>query len=646
MDKIFYTLLVYFTKPLNLIRMKNFYQINTFLFVFLMSFLNFNAKAQIENGAFENWNSSTPLGWTTIDGGISVSQNTSIIKEGNSSARIVVNTPTQSNTDFLQTISVTPGQTYSFSTWVYHTEGGMRARLYIDGYQGYSDPNLTNQWQQITFNYTPVSSSIVAGLRFYDVSGFDGSEVVYVDSFGPSSGGTDDGGGSGSNCTDVTLSLTTDNYGAETSWTIKDAGGATLYSGNNLSNNSTNNETFCLEDGNYSFTISDSYGDGICCSFGNGSYALSSEGNNLGSGGSFGSSETVNFTIGTSAPGDGGSGYYSSASGLSGYSLKTALYNIIKGHNSQGYSAIWTFYAANELDTYYENDGSILDIYSEKPSGADSYSYTKSSDQCGNYSGEGNCYNREHSFPRSWFGGDVEPMNSDVHHIFATDGFVNSKRSSFPYGEVGSASYVSSNGSKLGNAASGSGYSGTVFEPIDEFKGDLARAAFYMATRYENVIAGWENNSSYSDAVLDGSAAKVFENWALALLISWHNSDPVSAKEIARNEAAFAHQGNRNPFVDHPEYVAAIWGSTSSARVLGDINTTYQQEELTVDHGISGPVNIAVFDASGRQLMEYSNPSDQSPMVKLSIALKKQSLYIVKVYTAEKMMTKKFVVIE
>lgn len=627
--------------------MKNIYQVSTLLFIFLISFLNFNAKAQIENGAFENWANGNPESWTIIDGGISVSQNSSVVKEGNSSARFVVNTSTQSNTDFLQTISVNPGETYNFSTWVYHTEGGVRARLYIDGYQGYSDPNMRNQWQQITFAYTPSTSNIIVGLRFYDVSGFDGSEVVYVDDFSPTtSGGGDNGGGSGTDCTEVTLSLTTDNYGSETSWTLKDAAGNTLHSGSNLSNNATYNETFCLEEGNYSFTIADSYGDGICCSFGNGSYSLSSEGNNLGSGASFFSSETVNFTIGTSEPGNGGNGYYSSASGLSGYSLKTALHNIIKDHSAQGYSAIWNFYATNELDIYYENDGSILDIYSEQPSAGDSYSYTKSSDQCGSYSGEGNCYNREHSFPRSWFGGDIEPMNSDIHHIFATDGFVNSKRSSFPYGEVGSASFVSSNGSRLGNAASGLGYSGTVFEPIDEFKGDLARAAFYMATRYENVIAGWENNSSYSDAVLDGSAAKVFENWALDLLISWHSADPVSAKEIARNEAAFAHQGNRNPFVDHPEYVDAIWGSSSSSRLLSEVTTSYQQKELTVNYGVAKPVSIAVFDASGRQLIEYSSPSNQSVEVKLPIALKKQSLYVVKVYTDEKVMIKKFVVME
>lgn len=151
-------------------------------------------------------------------------------------------------------------------------------------------------------------------------------------------------------------------------------------------------------------------------------------------------------------------------------------------------------------------------------------------------------------------------MNTDVHHIFASDGYVNSKRSSYPYGEVGSASYTSANDSKLGSPVSGLGYSGTVFEPIDAFKGDLARAYFYMATRYENVIGGWENNSSGADAVLNGSSDQVFEAWFLNLLLSWHNQDPVSQKELDRNEAAFSFQGNRNPYVDHPELVQLIWG--------------------------------------------------------------------------------------
>jgi endonuclease I len=530
----------------------------------LLSAVSSYATADITNGSFETWSEGAPTGWSTIDSGISVSPNTSLILEGVSSAAITVNTGTQGSTDFRQMVSVVAGQSYDFSVGIYHTEGGIKARLYVDGYQGYSNESLLNQWQQVTHSYVAsATTDIAVGLRFYDTPGFDGTEIVYVDYFQPtqaSNGGTGDGSCS---TNDVAFSLVTDNYGYETSWTLMNANNQEVARGDSYDNSANYNENFCLADGDYSFTINDSYGDGICCNFGNGSYDLSLAGTALISGSSFASTETKNFTLGNYG---GGSGtytgtYYDTVSSQVGYSLKTELHNLINGHSGQGYSALWTFYENHSLDVYFENDGSILDIYSENPISADNYTYTKVSDQCGNYSGEGGCYNREHTFPKSWFGGKIEPMNSDVHHIYATDGYVNSKRSGFPYGEVATASFTSTNNSKLGSATSTLGYNGTVFEPIDEFKGDLARAYFYMATRYENVISSWQNNSVYGDAILDGSSNQVFELWQLEMLIRWHANDPVSQKEIDRNEAAFGHQGNRNPFVDHPEYIDNIWGN-------------------------------------------------------------------------------------
>eukprot|EP00494_Astrolonche_serrata_P029028 UN29295 len=105
------------------------------------------------------------------------------------------------------------GKTYEFSVDVYHTEGHLKARLLIDGYQGYSNPAQTNQWQSITYSYTADSNKTIdVGLRFYDTTGFDGSELVYVDNFLPNN----DSSGS-SSCADnsLTFSLTTDNYGEE-----------------------------------------------------------------------------------------------------------------------------------------------------------------------------------------------------------------------------------------------------------------------------------------------------------------------------------------------------------------------------------------------------------------------------------------------
>lgn len=516
--------------------------------------------ATLTNGEFEQWSNNTPLDWSTIDSGITLSASSNIVKSGSLAAKVVVTTASQSNTDLQQSVAVEAGQSYLFSTWVYHTQGGVKARLVADGYYGYSNPALLNQWQQLSYQYTASSSATInVGLRFYDVNGFDGNESVYVDSFTPASEATSP---PPTVCTDnsVDFTLTTDNYGQETSWKIINNQGVNVASGNGYSANTTYSEQACLVDGDYTFSIFDSYGDGICCSLGNGRYALTHKQTTLASGASFQNTESTSFTLGDSVttPKD-PTGYYVTVQGLTGYALKTELYNIIKDHNSQGYSAIWNFYDSSARDKYFENDNSILDMYSENPNGSDSYTYTPVSDQCGNYSGEGSCYNREHSFPKSWFGGTVEPMNSDVHHIFATDGYVNSKRSNYPFGDVSSATYTSSNGSKLGSAANSLNYSGTVFEPIDEFKGDFARAYFYMATRYENVIGSWQNNTSASSAVLNGSSNQVFESWATTMLLQWHNNDPVSQLEIDRNQAAYEHQGNRNPYVDHPEFVEMIW---------------------------------------------------------------------------------------
>ncbi len=248
-------------------------------------------------------------------------------------------------------------------------------------------------------------------------------------------------------------------------------------------------------------------------------------------------------------------GYYNSAAGLTGAPLKTALKNIIKnGHQDKGYNGLWTAYATTDRDYYYDNDGKILDIYSENPSGPDPYSYTVGTNQCGNYTAEGQCYNREHIIPQSFFN-EQSPMVADIHFIRATDGKVNGMRSNYPFGKVGNATFTSMNGSKLGNSVS-PGYSGTVFEPIDEFKGDVARMIFYFVTRYEVELPSFSSGN-----ILGGSSFPGLQLWELNQLMAWHAMDPVSDAERGRNNASYTYQGNRNPFIDNPAYVEMIWGS-------------------------------------------------------------------------------------
>ena len=246
-------------------------------------------------------------------------------------------------------------------------------------------------------------------------------------------------------------------------------------------------------------------------------------------------------------------GYYSQANGLTGFTLKSKLSEIVtNGHQDKGYN--WTVFATADRDKYYEKDNSVMDVYSENPTGPDPYNYTIGTNQCGSANGpEGTCYNREHTIPKSTFD-DRTPMHNDYHHLLATDYQVNGKRNNYPYGEVGTASWTSKNGSKLGSSKL-NGYGGTVFEPINEFKGDLARIYFYFATRYENEI------QTFNYDMYDGSKTKVFAEPFLTMLLRWHQQDPVSQKEIDRNDAVYNYQRNRNPFVDHPEYIAQIWGT-------------------------------------------------------------------------------------
>lgn len=269
--------------------------------------------------------------------------------------------------------------------------------------------------------------------------------------------------------------------------------------------------------------------------------------------------------------------YYNNAGGKSGYELKTALKQIItNGHNPQSYSSLLNLYQTSDNDDHYDSNQSftILDIYSENPSGADPYNYTFNQN-CGNVGVEGTCYNREHIFPQSRFNSQ-EPMRSDAHHVVPTDGQVNAQRGSFPFGETANPTYISQNGSKKGPSVS-PGYAGTVFEPIDEFKGDIARKLLYFATRYEDFHndSTWDNPDLQNDP-RDGTQGQWYEDWYIDLLLKWHTQDPVSPREIERNNEVFNHQNNRNPFIDVPEYVAMIWGTESgTVAIKGELTGTY-----------------------------------------------------------------------
>lgn len=244
------------------------------------------------------------------------------------------------------------------------------------------------------------------------------------------------------------------------------------------------------------------------------------------------------------AQGPNGTGtYYQSADGKKGSALKTAMSKIIVDHETLNYGKLWDAY----YDTDRREDGSVWDMYSSTTH------FKFGQNQCGNYSDEGDCYNREHSMPKSWFN-DASPMYSDLMHIVPTDGYVNGRRSNYPFGETNRPTYTSNDDfSKLG-PSSVSGYSGTVFEPNDEYKGDFARIYFYMVTCYEDRISSWHSD------MLSGNKYPAFTTWALNMLLRWAAEDPVSQKEIDRNNAVYKWQGNRNPYVDYPGLEQYVWG--------------------------------------------------------------------------------------
>lgn len=271
--------------------------------------------------------------------------------------------------------------------------------------------------------------------------------------------------------------------------------------------------------------------------------------------------------------------------------MRVALRNIIDGHQVLANSQLWSAFAVADR----KPDNTVWDIYSDAPSGTPPYVFQFGTDQCGTYDGEGDCFNREHTFPQSWFGSAV-PMSTDLFHIYPTDAWVNQSRGNWPYGEVNAPSWTSANGSKLGPCA-WPGCSGTVFEPIDAYKGDLARSYFYLLTRYMDAATGWT-----APVVQNGDLF----GWGEELLLAWHVADPVSQKEIDRNNAIFSQlQGNRNPFIDRPEWAHAIWGAFAGVEEQQAAQPRVWAAEGMLHVELEGPAQgheLMVVDALGRMV--------------------------------------------
>ncbi len=260
--------------------------------------------------------------------------------------------------------------------------------------------------------------------------------------------------------------------------------------------------------------------------------------------------------------------YYQAADGKKGAALKTALSGIIYNRTEKGYDALWNAYKKTDkrIDEYgktlYNDKGDSLvwDMYSN----ISKFVFDVNKD-VGTAGSEGDYYNREHSFPRSWFGGAVAPMNTDLHHLYPTDKVVNGERGNLPFGETNGEVYKSSGGFSKSGSCTYPGYTGKVFEPNDIYKGDFARTYFYMVTCYEEKLNDWYKNNANSypglKATIDGSTYPGFQTWQLNMLMTWAANDQVSYKEYYRNIAVYDEQKNRNPYIDYPGLEQYIWGS-------------------------------------------------------------------------------------
>ncbi len=291
-------------------------------------------------------------------------------------------------------------------------------------------------------------------------------------------------------------------------------------------------------------------------------------------------------------------GYYDGVIGLTGTALRQALHNLIDGHTNVGYGGALTAFELTDL----KPNGKVWDMYSDIPGGTPPYEYNFGIG-AGGGGAEGLGYNREHSFPDSWFNGG-SPMHSDLWILYPTDTRVNNYRGNDPYGEVDFPTTTSQNGSKLGPNVS-PGYGGIVFEPIDPYKGDLIRSHFYVLTRYYGETGGWTGSASVP-------AGAELATWARDLYLQWSANDPVSWKERMRNGAIYTYyQFNRNPFVDHPEFVSLVFDPNAPVSVetprpltvelrASAPNPFTDRTTVTFDLPRRESASLRVFDVTGR----------------------------------------------
>lgn len=266
-------------------------------------------------------------------------------------------------------------------------------------------------------------------------------------------------------------------------------------------------------------------------------------------------------------------GYYEGISGLKDRELKNKLHVIVNTGNTNDYDGLFEY---GFIHTDVRPDGTWWDMYSDKVVPV----YV---DGALNHPG----MHREHSFPKSWWGGDKNDAYTDLNHLYPSDGSANMSKSNHPLGEVDTSVSFSDYGkSKTGKPVAGQGGGDKrVFEPDDEYKGDFARTYFYMVTCYQHLT--WD--AKYNFMTIQGEYPTL-QKWAIDLLLKWHRADPVSEKEVNRNEEVYKIQNNRNPFIDYPNLAEYIWGEKVGSAFETEVAPPIGAGEIT------SPINGQTFE--------------------------------------------------
>ena len=279
-----------------------------------------------------------------------------------------------------------------------------------------------------------------------------------------------------------------------------------------------------------------------------------------------------------------------------------------RGFTSLGYDGLLDVYPYTDVN----EDGTIHDYYSKT-------THYHMGDANKNYSAEGDSFNREHSIPKSWWGGSKANQGCDVYIVVPTDGYVNNRRSSFPFGLTDGETYKSHGDyCKLGPSLISSYNSTDVFEPGDDKKGDFARIYFYALTKWDNA---WNWTQGNGGSTFSGSlnTNMGLTDYALNLFLQWHSKDPVDDYERNKNDVAVQYQHNRNPYVDHPEWVNSIWGGTYVELNPTSINLRTSSDFLYVGSSMTINVDVAPTGANGKVSFTSLNPDiasvDQNGLV-------------------------------